>query len=178
MTALENLRPVIEAAQRGDPAALDRLLRRCQPDIQRYAYRHCLISDVDDAVQETMLILSRRLRSLRTVTAFPGWLFTIVRRECRRLERRVFGLDALDEIKMEERLATRSDEALRIDLVQALESLPQHYREIVLLRDFEGLTIRAMAARLGLGAAATKSRLHRARELMREYLSTVAIFSG
>lgn len=170
MIVPETLTPMIEAAQRGDPAALDRLLRRCQPDIRRYAYRHCLISDVDDAVQETMLILSRRLRSLRTVAAFSGWLFTVVRRECRRLERRVFGLEALDETRMEEWLATRPDEALRIDLVRALESLPGHYREIVLLRDFEGLTIRAMAARLGLGVAATKSRLHRARELVREYL--------
>jgi len=170
MMTPEPLTPMIEAAQRGDPAALDQLLRRCQPDIRRYAYRHCLVSDVDDAVQETLLIVSRRLRSLCAVAAFSGWLFTVVRRECRRLERRVFGLEAFDEIKMEEWFATRSDDALRIDLLHALESLPAHYREIVLLRDFEGLTIRAMAGRLGLSAAAAKSRLHRARELVREYL--------
>ena len=170
MTALENLQPVIEAARRGDPAALDRLLAACQPHIRRYATRHCLISDIDDAVQETLLIVVRRLRALRTVAAFSGWLLTIVRRECRRLERRVFGLDVYEEIRMEEWLSTHSDEALRIDLVHALESLPGHYREIVLLRDFEELTLREIAARLTLTPAATKSRLHRARELVREYL--------
>ncbi len=170
MTAPEILEPVIEAARRGEPAALDRLLRACQPDIHRYAYRHCLISDIDDAVQETLLIVVRRLHALRTVAAFSGWLFTIVRRECRRLERRVFGLEAFDEIKMEEWLATHSDVALRIDLVHALESLPGHYREIVLLRDFEELTLREIAARLGLTPSAAKSRLRRARELVREYL--------
>ena len=67
-------------------------------------------------------------------------------------------------------LATHSDEALRIDLIHALESLPGHYREIVLLRDFEELTLREIAARLALTPAATKSRLHRARELVRDYL--------
>ena len=170
MTALENLGPVIEAARRGDPAALDRLLAACQPDLRRYATRHCLISDIDDAVQETLLIVVRRLRALRTVAAFSGWCFTIVRRECRRLERRVFGLDVYEEIRMEEWLVTHSDEALRIDLIHALESLPGHYREIVLLRDFEELTLREIAARLALTPAAAKSRLHRARELVREYL--------
>ena len=170
MTALENLRPVIEAARRGEPAALDRLLAACQPDLRRYATRHCLISDIDDAVQETLLIVVRRLRALRTVAAFPGWLFTIVRRQCRRLERRLFGLDVYEESRMEEWLATHSDEALRIDLIHALESLPGHYREIVLLRDFEELTLREIAARLALTTAATKSRLHRARELVRDYL--------
>ena len=172
MTALKSLIPMVEAAWQGEPAALDRLLRACQPDIRRYAYRHCLSSDVDDAVQETLLIVVRRLRALRTVAAFPGWLFTVVRRECRRLERRVFGLDALEEIRVEEWLATRSDETLRIDLVQALESLPAHYREVVLLRDFEQLTLHEIAERLALTIAAAKSRLHRARELMREYLIT------
>ena len=170
MTALEALVPMVEAARRGEPAALDRLLRACQPDIRRYATRHCRLSDIDDAVQETLLIVVRRLRALRTVAAFSGWLFTIVRRECRRLERRVFGLDGYDELRMEEWLSTHSDEALRIDLIHALESLPGHYREIVLLRDFEELTLREIAARLALTPAATKSRLHRARELVREYL--------
>ena len=164
------LAPVIVAAQEGDAAALGQLLRACHPDVRRYAYRHCLISDVDDAVQEALLVLSRRLRSLRAVAAFPGWLFTIVRRECRRLERHVFGLDVFDEARTEEWLATCPDEALRVDLVCALESLPAHYREVVLLRDFAGLTIRALATRLALSPAAVKSRLHRARELVREYL--------
>ncbi len=169
MTALEMI-PMVEAARRGEPAALDRLLRACQPDIRRYAYRHCRLSDIDDAVQETLLIVVRRLQALRTVAAFSGWLFTIVRRECRRLERRVFGLDADEELQMEGWLSTHSDEALRIDLIHALESLPAQYREIVLLRDFEELTLREMAARLALTIAATKSRLRRARELVRDYL--------
>ena len=163
---------LLEAARLGDTTALDRLLQLCQPDIRRYAYRHCLASDVDDAVQETLLIVTCRLQSLRVVAAFSGWLFRIVKRECRRLERHVFGLDPYDEEKMESWLAAHSDEAVRLDLVNALESLPEHYREVILLRDFDGLTIRETAARVQLTTTATKSRLHRARQLVREYLLT------
>ena len=162
--------PFLEAARLGDATALNRLLQVCQPDIRRYAYRHCLISDVDDAVQETLLIVTRRLQSLRVVAAFSGWLFRVVQRECRRLERRLFGLDPYDEEKMENWLAIHSDETVRLDLISALESLPEHYREVILLRDFEGMTIREMASRTRLTTAATKSRLRRARQLVREYL--------
>lgn len=164
--------PILEAARLGDTTALDRLLQLCQPDIRRYAFRHCLVSDVDDAVQETLLIVAYRLRSLRAVAAFSGWLFQIVRRECRRLERRLFRFDPYDEEKMGAWLATCPDENIRLDLVSALESLPEHYREAILLRDFHEMAIREIAAQLRLTVPATKSRLHRARELVREYLLT------
>ncbi|MBI3432466.1 MAG: sigma-70 family RNA polymerase sigma factor [Hydrogenophilales bacterium] len=169
MALAERHYPLIAAAQLGDPVALERLLHVCQPDIRRYARRNCLMSDVDDAVQETLVILSRRVRSVRAIAAFSGWLFTIVKRECRRLERHVFGIEHLDEEKAEHWLS-HTTEALRYDLVRALESLPPHYREMVLLRDFEELSIRELAQRLVLTPAAVKSRLHRARQLMREYL--------
>ena len=64
----------------------------------------------------------------------------------------------------------RPDAALRIDLARALESLPAHYLEVVLLRDFEELSIGEIAQRLGEQPGAVKSRLHRARELVREYM--------
>lgn len=161
---------LVEAARIGEPQALDRLLRACQPDIRRYAQRHCLLSDVDDAVQETLLIVSRHVGSLRMAAAFSGWLMRVVQRECRRLGRKVFGIDPYDEAELERWLARRTDEALRVDLVRALESLPDHYREVILLRDFEGMTIGEMAQELSLTPAAVKSRLRRARELTREYL--------
>ena len=161
---------MLDAARRGDVAALDTLLRLCQPDVRRYAYRHCLMSNVDDAVQESLLIVSRKLATLQILNAFSSWLFQVVKRECRRLERHVFGLDPLDETKVENWLATHTDITLRLDLTRALESLPEHYRAIILLRDFEEQTIREIATTCGLTMVATKSRLHRARVLMREYL--------
>ena len=170
MALHEQHQPVLQAAHGGDPAALARLLALCQPDIRRYAQRNCLISDVDDAVQEVLLVLSRRLSSLKVLAAFSGWLFKVVRRECRRLGRRAFHYDPYDEERAEQWLASHDDPSLRLQLVQALESLPRDYLQVVLLRDFEELSIGEIAVELGRSAAATKSRLHRARTLAREYL--------
>ncbi|UDF35837.1 UNVERIFIED_ORG: RNA polymerase sigma factor [Shinella sp. XGS7] len=162
--------PLLQAAHGGDAQAMEQLLRLCRPDIRRYAQRHCLVSDVDDAVQETLLLLARRLHSLRAVAAFSGWLLRVAQRECRRLARLAFAYDPYDEERLAQWLAVHDNETLRLELSQALQSLPQHYREVILLRDFEELSIAEIAACLQLTAAATKSRLHRAREMAREYL--------
>lgn len=170
MALAEHHTALLEAAHLGDPAALERLLCICQPDIRRYAQRHCMISDVDDAVQEALMILSRRMASLRSLAAFSGWLFKVVQRECRRLGRHALRYDPYDEEKLEGWLAVHSNHTLRLELVAALEALPEHYRDIILMRDFNELTIAEMAEELRMTPAAVKSRLHRARELTREYL--------
>lgn len=82
----------------------------------------------------------------------------------------MFSTEELDEEKIEQQLNCRANHELRIDLANALESLPAHYLEVVLLRDFEELTIAEIAERLEENPPAIKSRLHRARELVREYL--------
>lgn len=161
---------LIRAAQTGDPMAIGQLLTVCQADARRYARRHCQLSDVDDAVQESLLVISRKLTGLKAAAAFSSWLFTVIRRECRKLERLMFRTDALDEDKAEHQLLCQTDHELRLDLAAALESLPAHYLEVVLLRDFEELTISEIATQLGEPDGAIKSRLHRARELVREYL--------
>lgn len=163
----ENL---ILAAQTGDQAAISRLLAVCQADARRYARRHCHVSDIDDAVQESLLIISRKVTGLKAAVAFSSWLFTVIKRECRKLERMMFRHEPLEDDVAEQQLACRTDDALRIDLAHALESLPAHYLEVVLLRDFEELTIAEIAERLDEQPGAIKSRLHRARELVREYL--------
>ena len=107
---------LIYAAQTGDPAAIGQLLTVCQADARRYAYRHCQVSDVDDAVQEALLTISRKLDGLKAVAAFSAWLFTVVRRECHKLARMMLRHDPLDESIAEQQLVCRSDEALRADL--------------------------------------------------------------
>lgn len=161
---------LIACAQRGDAAALERLLRECRGDVRRYAQRHCLMSEVDDAVQETLFAVTRHLRSLRAAASFAAWLFTVVRRECRRLTRKVLRHENVADERIEAWLVERTDYELRFELAVALESLPAHYRDIILLRDFEELTMTEIAERLGLSLPNAKSRLRRARILVREYL--------
>jgi RNA polymerase sigma factor (sigma-70 family) len=162
---------LIIRAQSGDAQALDQLLSACQIDARRYARRHCAMSEVDDAVQEALFTVSRHLGALRQTAAFTGWLFTVVRRECARLSRKMFGLTSLDDERIEETLLAWPDHDLRCELIRALESLPPHFLEVLLLRDFEELTIAEICQRLDITVAAAKSRLNRARHFMREYLT-------
>ncbi|MCK7595261.1 RNA polymerase sigma factor [Pseudomarimonas salicorniae] len=162
----------IEAARLGDAQALARLLGARRRQVIRYAERHCVVHDVEDAVQETLLIASRSIRRLRAAVALNGWLFRIVKRECDRMKRfwRTHVFDYAPERELEQPVVQPVD-ALRHDLVRAIESLPQHYRDVVLLRDAQELTIDEICEVLDLSREAAKARLHRARVLLREYLN-------
>lgn len=161
---------LIASARAGDPEAIGVLLAAAQPDIRRYARVACRASDIDDAVQDTLWIVHRRLAGLRVVTAFSSWVFAIVRRECLRLARLVTGTVQIESLADDQRLATRPDAELQIDLAAAIHSLPAHYREVIVLRDIEELTIDEIAGHLGATRETVKARLHRARVLVREYL--------
>lgn len=160
----------LAAARAGDPAALERVLARSRQNLRRYAEYHCAVNDVEDAVQESLIKVSRHIGSLRAVETFTSWLFRIVKRECnryKRITRRLRGEAITEDIAP---IAAFEPVELRHDVCAALESLPEHYREIVLLRDIEGMTIDEIAAHLRVHRDAAKSRLHRARALVREYL--------
>ncbi|MGJ0394083.1 MAG: RNA polymerase sigma factor [Methylocystis sp.] len=161
---------LILGVKRGDALALDQLLVECRGDARRYALRHCATSEVDDAVQETLLIVARHVTSLKAAASFAGWLFTVVRRECQRLSRKIFAHEDIGDERLEAWLASNPTAELRAELACALESLPAHYLEIVLLRDFEELTMSEIVERLNIPLATAKSRLRRARALVRDYL--------
>lgn len=163
---------LITAAQAGDHAAIVALLETTQGDIRRYARRACRHEDVDDAVQESLATVWAQIHSLRTAAAFAGWLFVVVSRTCYRLSRK--GLSfwwPLDGVENKLEVAHRPEADLRYDLAMAIQSLPEHYRTIVLKRDVEELTVDEIAACEGLTRETVKARLRRARLLVREYLS-------
>ena len=77
----------LEAARTGDRLALERVLVRSRQNLRRYAEFHCVINDIEDAVQESLLLVSRKLGDLRQLESFTSWLFRIIKRECNRLKR-------------------------------------------------------------------------------------------
>ena len=161
---------LVDAARCGDEKALLSLISAAQPDVRRYAARNCRAADIDDAVQETLLLLYRRLGTLRAVTSFSAWLFAVARRACLRLLRRSTGMADASADEVEMRLAHLAPEDVRIDLSRAIQSLPDHYREVILMRDIEELSIDEIAGVLGLTRESVKARIHRARLMIREYL--------
>ncbi len=165
-------RAVFAAAQGGDPVALDRLLRELQPDIRRYARRQChRTSAIEDVVQEALIVLYRGVGKVRDPLAMSAWLLRVVSRLCMLPVLGLMrGAEELTERHDAEHFARMSQDELRLDLVRALESLPGIYREVILLRDMEQLTIGEVADRLAITREAAKSRIHRGRTLLREYL--------
>ena len=164
--------PLIDAARQGDRHALERLLAQSQPDLRRFARRACATSeDADDAVQVALWNVQRNIGSVRVVAAFAGWLFRIVERECYRLLRLRGKTEAWSD-ELEATLHLPGDPlALRADLAGALAALPAEYREVLVLRDVEEWTAPEAAEHLAISVAALKSRLHRARAMMRERLA-------
>lgn len=161
----------LEAARTGDRLALERVLGQSRQNLRRYAEFHCIVNDVEDAVQESLLLVSRKLGSLRELECFTSWLFRIVKRECNRLKRGRKLLTGQDIPECLLPVVYPDPIEWRQDVAAALESLPLHYREVILLRDLEGLTIEETAEQLGLSREAVKSRLHRARVVAREFLA-------
>lgn len=163
---------LFEAARLGDQHAIASLLATAQPDIRRYARATCRSSaDAEDATQEALWILFRHVGTIRSLLAFSAWLFSVVRRECLRLARKAGLAPAIDAGEAEALLLSRTEADLRLDLAAAFEALPPHYRDVALMRDVKEMTIDEIAAALGASRQTVKARLHRARELMREYLT-------
>jgi RNA polymerase sigma-70 factor (ECF subfamily) len=163
---------IFAAAQAGDPKALEQLLATAHPDIRRYARRQCHASSaLEDVVQEALIVLYRRVRTVRSPAALAAWLIKVVTRLCM--------LPVLGLMRGVEQLKSRDDsmqfaylptDELRLDVVRAIESLPPTHREVILLRDLQEMTIGEIAKSLHITRAAAKSRLHRARQLLREFL--------
>ncbi|UJR82945.1 RNA polymerase sigma factor [Sandaracinus amylolyticus] len=169
---------LVSAAQDGDARALEQLLATHRETVFRYGLRFCRSTeDAEDAVQETLWAASRSLSTFRRGAAITTWLFTIVRNNCHRLwwKHRHEETDLADAFpQWTERTAedeVTSAEVRRI-LARALARLEPAHREILLLRDVEGLTAPEAAERLSITIDAVKSRLHRAREALRGEIAT------
>ena len=161
----------IVAARGGDRPALERVLAHSRQDLRRYAEYHCAVNDIEDAVQETLILVSRKLHDLRAAEAFASWVFRIVKRECNRMRRGWRLLTNQEITPAIEPVVTPEPLELRADISRVMATLPPHYREILLMRDVDGLTLNEIAEQLGMELAAVKSRVHRARSLMRERLA-------
>lgn len=136
--------------------------------------------DAEDVLTQAMVDAFRSLSNLRDEEAFRAWLVQIGRRACGRLKQReakrpIVGLNELLIRGIEPVASSRVDEEaaeneLKDCVAAVLSEVPAPYRDIYLMRDIEGLTGEETAQKLGLSLAAQKSRLHRARTLIRQKL--------
>ena len=157
----------------GDRRAFETLVTRHGDALFRYASRTCRSErDGEDALQDGLLAAWRGAGTFRGEASARTWLFQIVIHACRRRKRRRAGepahhdgLEVAEALPSGERGADERAEARETAaaLEAALGSLGDEAREVLLLRDVEGISGEETAAVLGIGLAAMKSRLHRAR---------------
>jgi len=184
---------LVREAKTGDRDAIERLLLRAQ----EVAYRFSLLvcghpEDAEDVMQDALLKTYRHVTRIAEPEAFRTWLYTTVRNACLMKRRRHVGepshfvslergtpsndgtttpIDLADEATpADQRLIDRGqDERLR----EALKKLPPSYRMIVVMREMDGLSTREVATVAGISEANVKTRLHRARLMLRRYLEDV-----
>ncbi len=168
---------LVQNAMAGNTEAIESLLLQYQPSLTRFARKFCATpDDVEDAVQETLWIIYRKINRLRTSKAFVSWIFQIVRNECYALVRQMkYRADDIEISKLDYldyACATDQDlySTLAKDLITAIERLPPNQREVLILRDIEGLTAPEVAEKLGIKMETVKSRLHYARVSLRQML--------
>jgi RNA polymerase sigma factor (sigma-70 family) len=143
--------------------------------VRRFARTLCSTpEDAEDAAQEALIVLYRRIGTLRASAALASWVFQIVRNECIRRSRITLRRPTAS-ITFE---PSAEDAALaRMELeriVECISTLPLEQRAVLVLRDIQGLSGAATADALGLSKAAMKSRLHRGREALRQRLTAPA----
>ena len=179
-----------KAAPNGSKPTVDQVVREHAPIIYSLARRMLgNEADAEDVTQDVLLQVVRKLDTFRGEAALPTWLHRITvnaalahrRKRAVREEHRV--ADPLDHFGEEgshpgpvRQWSVRPDQALldretRNLIERAIQELPPVYRDVYVLADVEGVSNAEIADMLGLSVPAVKSRLHRARLLMRDALA-------
>lgn len=161
----------------GSREAFDRLARRWTPKLMRYASRVLGRPDAaSDVVQETWIAVLRGLKQLDDTSNFPAWLYSIAHRKCVdgiRLAQRQRRLISSVEQEYAAGAAEnphRAEAGEAAHIAAAVARLNREHREVVHLFYTEDLGIADIASILGVPVGTVKSRLHHARESLKNHL--------
>jgi RNA polymerase sigma-70 factor (ECF subfamily) len=158
--------PIVEAARQGDRGAFAELYVRYARMVHGILIAHAPRIDVDDLVQDVFLSALQRLGGLRDPAAFGGWLAAIARNRAIDHLRRVVSTEPLpDDIRGRDLAGIEG-----IAVLQVIRSLPEAYRETLVLRLVEGMTGPEIAATTGLTPGSVRVNLHRGMKQLRERL--------
>ena len=174
---------LVRAAQRGDRAAFGLLYARYSRMVHGILLARVPFSDVDDLVHDVFLQALPHLSTLRDVSRFPGWLASIARNRATDFHRRVKPSDELDEGSASAQTETLTPSVRHASqssaeahaVLDAIRSLPDAYREPLILRLVEGMTGPEIASRTGLTHGSVRVNLHRGMLQLRELLGRKAL---
>lgn len=177
---------LLQLIEHDDQSALEELIRLIQPQLYRFSLKMCdQVEDAEDVMQESLIAIVHGLRGFEGRSSLSTWMFTIARRFCmkkRRLKKyepsNPVRLDRLN-LSIKDQLIrsapSSADEAETAEVWQmiltGIRRLAPEYREILVLRDIEGLSATEVAEVVQLSIPAVKTRLHRARAQLRSTLT-------
>ena len=161
---------LVEAARAGDRVAFGELYVRFARTVHGILLARGPGADVDDLVQDVFVIALQRLRTLRDANAFGGWIAAIARnRAADQWRRSPQTTELTDEVA-----AVQGDCTDALAVLAVIRTLPDAYRETLVLRLVEGMTGPEIAARTGLTPASVRVNLHRGMKQLRERLGAPA----
>ena len=150
----------------GDQEAFDEIYRSYAPMIHGILLARVPYDDVKDLMQEVFLSAYKHLDTVREPKALGGWLARIARNQAIEHYRTVKPCQELpDEVRGR---TERNTEA--VEVLAAIRSLPDAYRETLILRLIEGMSGNEIAARTGLKPESVRVNLHRGMEMLRSNL--------
>jgi RNA polymerase sigma-70 factor (ECF subfamily) len=164
---------LVEACQAGEASAFDVLVARWEDRIRGAAYRFLgSEEEAKDVAQEAFLKAYRALGGFKREARFSSWLYQIATNLCRdRLRRRrTRGTVSLEEMEetggaIVETRPGADDRLLQEDLARAvrraIHTLAEEQREVVILKEYEGLTFLEIAQALDVPVSTVKTRLYR-----------------
>lgn len=154
----------------GDAASFEELVDAHWRHLFRLAYS--IVgerSGAEDVVQETFLAAFSRMGSFRGESSVKTWLISILVRQAAKYKRRegIRRHKGLDEVRRHEGGKTAEGADAKLDLAWALEGLGEAHRDVIVLRELEGLSYEEIAQVLGVPRGTVESRLYRARRALR-----------
>ena len=172
---------IVQECLNGESTAFGILVDKYKAGIYAFVYDKLRnFHDAQDVTQEVFLQAYSNLRSLRRWESFGFWLYRIARNQCgkwtrtqsRRLDRKL--IEGQDSKSLEDySLTSYRDSQLNESLREALDSLPESYREALILRYFGDMNSREIARVIGASPTAIRMRLSRAREQLKEEMTAM-----
>jgi len=164
---------LVAAARNGDRAAFGHLYDLYASMVHGILLARVPHDDVDDLVQEVFMTALQRLSTLRDTRSFGAWLAAIARNRANDYHRHAAPEEQLaDDPSENERASSNSEDRERpaAEILDVVRTLPDAYRETLILRLVEGMTGPEIAARTGLTHGSVRVNLHRGMQLLREKL--------
>ena len=166
---MQDIQPILLRAQRGDRRALNELVERCHRRVFNTAYKYFSDAELaEEMTQQAFVTLQEKLPQLRDPATFRTWLYRIVTNQCheyvrkrktRRTYENQFGFMQSTSAPLTPAKLYEQDERARL-VHAALQQLPDNQREVIILKEYEGLKFREIAELLNESENTVKSRMY------------------